>query len=649
MKGQLILCQILCTAVGCIVGALALSSVGTIGAAFLTLLVAVVLGAIGISKIVADDMSVPTMRPAAKPEVKKAAPKAAPAAQPAKLSSNIDMLGMSEEMAFSSQQLVWGIGQFKSALSKLDNLAQEINSQSQGNASSLEEASAGVMEIADAANQVSETAQSSLEECHASADLARRYQKEINEVSLAIKNVGEVVQAAVSDINELNTASEKIANFVEKIRGIASQTNLLALNAAIEAARAGEHGKGFAVVAEEVRKLAAESEGTTKEIEEIVQEITGTTAGVTKSMQEGSKRLQSVESMAADSADAMTGMVDNIHTIEHVVDDLCNMAAKQRDTTDSMAKVIENLGQATVTIAGHIGETNQRIDQQLENIEQIYGYARSLLDVADNLQDAAVQFKKDNELIFAVNPFTAPEKIRQTYMPILSSVADKIGMRARTIIVNDYEALGNALKRGTADVGWFSPAAYVSAKNQANITPLVTPKVNNATSYTGYIVAKKGSGISSIEDLKGKSFGFVDKKSASGYVYPKAALIENGKDPETFFGSTRFLGSHNKVIDAVLNGEVQAGATSSEAFDAAGAKAADNLDIIFMTDPIPKDAIAAAPGVPAEIVEQLVNAFEGTKEGNAECGNAMREAKINGFVNAEDSVYDVVRKAASYT
>ena len=68
-----------------------------------------------------------------------------------------------------------------------------------------------------------------------------------------------------------------------------------------------------------------------------------------------------------------------------------------------------------------------------------------------------------------------------------------------------------------------------------------------------------------------------------------------------------------------------------------------------MTDPIPKDAIAAAPGVPAEIVEQLVNAFEGTKEGNAECGNAMREAKINGFVNAEDSVYDVVRKAASYT
>ena len=174
MKGQLILCQILCTAVGCIVGALALSSVGTIGAAFLTLLVAVVLGAIGLSKIVADDMSVPTMRPAAKPEVKKAAPKAAPAAQPAKLSSNIDMLGMSEEMAFSSQQLVWGIGQFKSALSKLDNLAQEINSQSQGNASSLEEASAGVMEIADAANQVSETAQSSLEECHASADLARR-------------------------------------------------------------------------------------------------------------------------------------------------------------------------------------------------------------------------------------------------------------------------------------------------------------------------------------------------------------------------------------------------------------------------------------------------------------------------------------------
>ncbi len=645
MRGKLILCHVLCTAIGCIAGALAASGLGVFGGAAVAVLVAAVLGAIGISKVLEEENGVPTFQPIAKPAAKPVPVATEPASKVAK--DDFDMLGLSEEMAFASQQLVWGINQFEAALQKLGGLSNDISSKSETNASSLEEASAGVMEIATVAGDISETAHSSLAQCQESTDLAEKYRKDVNEVTQAIKNVGQVVQAAVGDIDQLNLASEKIANFVEKIRGIASQTNLLALNAAIEAARAGEHGKGFAVVAEEVRKLAAESEETTKEIEAIVNEITGTTAGVTKSMREGSSRLQSVENMAGESAQAMGEMVKNIHTIEHVVDTLNNMSSKQKDTTGEMARVIENIGQATVDIAGHTRETNDSVGHQINNMASISGYAKSLLMVAEELQRIAASFKKSNELIFAVNPFTSPDKIRESYMPILSLVAKQIGYKARTIIVNDYEALGQALKNGTADVGWFSPAAYVSAKRETNITPLVTPKLNNSTSYTGYIIARKGSGITKLDDLQGKSFAFVDKKSASGYVYPRAALLAEGKNPDTFFGSTSFLGSHNKVIDAVINGEVQAGATYSDAFEEAGARADANLEIIFMTDPIPKDAIAAGPNLPQDVIKSLTEAFENIMNSGSQCINAMNKAHIDGFVAAEDANYDVVRKAIS--
>ena len=647
MKKKLILCQIVSAAIGCVAGAFFGSSLGTIGAIIAGVVIAAIVGTIGINTLLKDGEVPASSQPVARPAARIARERPAePVAT--KAHTDIDMLGISEEMAYASQQLLWGIDQFKNTLNKLDQLALSISAKSQGNASSLEEASASVMEIAGSAHNVSETATSSLEQCRDSADLVEKYQDSIDEVSNAIQSVGEVVKTAVADIDELNVASEKIDNFVEKIRGIASQTNLLALNAAIEAARAGDHGKGFAVVAEEVRKLAAESEGTTKEIEEIVREITGTTSGVTKSMREGSKRLIAVEEMAAASSAAMGEMVKNIHTIEAVVNDLSQMSNKQCETTDEMAKVIEGIGHTTVEIAGNTQETSSSVSRQLDNLGKIKEYASSLLNVSEEIQRVAVKFKDKDEIIFAVNPFASPEKIREHYVPVLTKVAQNAGLKARVIIVKDYDAIGNSLKNHTADLGWFSPATYVAAKSQFNITPLVTPKVNNGTSYTGYIIAKKGSGIKDLNDLAGKSFGFVDKKSASGYVYPKAALIENGKNPDNFFGSTRFMGSHSKVIEAVLNGEIEAGATYSEAFDAAGAAASANLDIIFMTEPIPKDAIAAAPGVPADVISRLTAAFERMNDSDSTCGNAMKGVKLNGFQKAKDSDYDVVRKAASH-
>lgn len=644
MKNKLILGQAVTTLVGCAIGGLLMSSAGTFVGIVTAIVLSVGLGAVVVAKL--NVAEAPT--PAEIRAERLAAPVETPASAAEQYNgSDFDMLGLAEEMAFASQQLSWGINNFKTALDKLDTLSIGISHQSESNASSLEQASAGIMEIAEAANNVSKTAVSSLEQCKSSSAVAQMHQTNINEVSQAIQNVGSVVQRAVDDIDQLNDASEKIANFVEKIRGIASQTNLLALNAAIEAARAGEHGKGFAVVAEEVRKLAAESEETSKEIEEIVKEITTTTGDVTKSMREGSTRLQSVESLAAESAVAMRGMVDDIHTIEQVIDKLCTMSRRQRDTTDEMAKVIENIGQSTVEIAGSTKESSDSVSAQRSNMGIIQGYAGDLQVVAGIVQQIGMKYKKPNEIIIAVNPFTSPEKIRQMYVPILENVLSKVGLKARTIIVANYEALGNAIADGSADIGWFSPAAYVSTKKQVNLIPLVTPKVNNATFYTGYIIAKKGSGINNLDDLAGRRFGFVDKKSASGYVYPKAALREAGKDPDTFFGKTEFMGSHNRVIEAVINGELEAGATYSEAFEAAGAAAANKLDIIFRTEPIPKDVIAAKPGMDKDLVEKIMQSFIKTEQSmGGACGAAMQGANINGFVMSKDSDYDVVRKAA---
>lgn len=113
------------------------------------------------------------------------------------------------------------------------------------------------------------------------ADQANHLVKEANhEVTQGV----DVMHATVSAMQSLEVSSNKIAEIVGLIEGIAFQTNLLAINAAVEAARSGEHGRGFAVVAGEVRNLALKSSDSAKDIKglinTIVQQVAHTTSQV---------------------------------------------------------------------------------------------------------------------------------------------------------------------------------------------------------------------------------------------------------------------------------------------------------------------------------------------------------------------------------
>ena len=189
----------------------------------------------------------------------------------------------------------------------------------------------------------------------------------------------------------------------------------------------------------------------------------------------------------------------------------------------------------------------------------------------------------------------------------------------------------------------------MDAERGGKIRIIAQSIIEGSATYRGIIVARKDSGLKSIADLKGKRFAFVDPKSASGYVYPRAMLIEKGINPETFFKETIFAGSHDKVITAVLEGRVDGGAIYDGALGVAKRSGVpvEGLVTLASSDPIPHDAIAVRIGLDEMVARRIQSALinlDKSEAGRRVIANSKK--KLTGHVIAEDSVFDVVRRTA---
>ena len=161
--------------------------------------------------------------------------------------------------------------------------------------------------------------------------------------NLGFKQLAETVTESSDIVSELQNRSTNILKVVNVINEIADQTNLLALNAAIEAARAGEHGRGFAVVADEVRALAAKTQQSTKEINDILSSFESEAKGAVSAMSTGKTLSDNNAAEAAIALDTLNEVVKDIQETASVVVALNEAADEQEAVLQQVESIINNV------------------------------------------------------------------------------------------------------------------------------------------------------------------------------------------------------------------------------------------------------------------------------------------------------------------
>ncbi len=214
-------------------------------------------------------------------------------------------------------------------------------------------------EMTATANEVANNTAQAADSAQAADEGVRSGARVVSEAAVAIQQLADIVEKAVTAIAALESDTTRIGAVLEVIKSIAEQTSLLALNAAIEAARAGESGRGFAVVAAEVRNLASRTQQSTGEIEAMIAALQTSTRTVVGVMQNGRGMVDTTLQKSAQASQSLTEITQAVGRINA-------MTTQIATATDEQIAVTEEISRNTTriqTLADHASAANHKTAQ----------------------------------------------------------------------------------------------------------------------------------------------------------------------------------------------------------------------------------------------------------------------------------------------
>jgi len=237
-----------------------------------------------------------------------------------------------------------------------------------------------------------------------------------------------------------------------------------------------------------------------------------------------------------------------------------------------------------------------------------------VLSIALILPPLALGQTKEQKLLIGLIPELNIFKQKQRFMLLGEYLSRKSGVKVEFTILSRYGNIIDRFSKGKMDGAFFGSFTGALAIQKLGVVPLARPvNLDNTSSYRGYIFVRKGSGITTAKDMKGKRMAFVDKATTAGYIFPLAYLRRNGiSDINKFFREYYFAGSHDAAISAVLEGQADIGAAKHSVYDRVrkeNSRVNEELVIIAESPWVPSNGLCVRKDLDASLKKKLQDAL----------------------------------------
>ena len=264
------------------------------------------------------------------------------------------------------------------------------------------------------------------------------------------------------------------------------------------------------------------------------------------------------------------------------------------------------------------------------------GMAATLLTgtaFATNLPDGS----KEHPLrVLMVPADTGTNDITRDYAPVFNGITKNYGIYFDIKAGSSYAAVVEGMCNNQADIAWFGASTYGEANTKCGVDLLAVDVKKGDSSYYSGIFVRKGAGIKSIIDLKGKSMAFGSTSSTSSFNFPVAMMIADGVNPPKDLNRVIIAGSHSASLAALSAGKVDAAAASYNSFGKAVKKGAidpSKFEPLAKSQPIPNPPLAMNKGLTADMKKNLRNAFNNIH-------TKIDPSKIRGYGGKKVDRYD---------